>query len=161
MKTGKYVYDYPRPAVAVDVVCFRKRCHTLEVALIRRDRTPFLGMWALPGGFVEIDEDLPHAALRELKEETGLDPLFIEQFHCFGRPDRDPRGRTISIAYLALVHAEAKGQPGDDARELAWFPLANLPQLAFDHDLIIDRAGKALAHWRQLGRIDIEKFSEE
>lgn len=145
MNGGQYVYDHPRPAVTVDVVCFRRTCGQWQVGLIRRVRDPFAGSWALPGGFVEADEDLDDAARRELKEETALAPDVLKQFHCFGEPGRDPRGRTISVAYVALVDRPGRGRAGDDASEFAWFDLDKLPSLAFDHDQIIDQARRSPA----------------
>jgi 8-oxo-dGTP diphosphatase len=103
---------------------------------------------------VNIDEDLPDAARRELAEETGLAPIWIEQFYCFGTPGRDPRGRTISVAYLARVDPAQTGRAADDAAELRWFDVDDLPTLAFDHDRIIDKAQRMLADWQKLGRIE-------
>ena len=127
-------------AVTVDIVCLYPAEKPLEIALIQRANPPFAGHWALPGGFVEIDEDLETAARRELREETHLNPANLTQFHCFGAPGRDPRGRTISIAWLALFESRETGQAGDDAAAFDWFPLASLPALAFDHSLIIATA---------------------
>ncbi len=124
-------------AVTVDIVCLYPVVKPVEIALIRRGNPPFAGQWALPGGFVEIDEDLETAARRELWEETQLNPASLSQFHCFGAPNRDPRGRTISIAWIALFDSREKGQAGDDAAAFAWFPLNSLPLLAFDHSQII------------------------
>src|SRR5229473_2344318 len=116
-KPGKYCYDYPRPAVTVDVaVVTREQTH--RVLLIRRKHDPFAGMWALPGGFVEMDESLEAAARRELKEETGIDVGQIEQLSTFGDPGRDPRGRTISIVYLARLDAsKINPRAANDAAE--------------------------------------------
>jgi len=141
----KYCYEYPRPAVTVDIVCLRSGKEGEEILLIRRKHEPFQGLWALPGGFVNSNEDPASAACRELKEETGLIIEEPEQFHCFGRPGRDPRGWTISIAFLCrighkgdrpscLIHAD------DDASDVRWFSARKLPTLAFDHDEIIARA---------------------
>lgn len=127
-------------AVTVDIVCLRPAGKPTEIALIRRANPPFAGQWALPGGFVEIDEDLESAARRELMEETQLNPQVIQQFYCFGDPGRDPRGRNVSVAYIALIDPTQTGQAGDDAADLAWFPLAALPALAFDHHQIITKA---------------------
>jgi len=137
----RYTYDYPRPMVSVDAVVFRERGGRLEVLLIRRGKPPFEGMHALPGGFVEMDEDLPDAAARELREETGLDRVALEQLATFGRPDRDPRGRCISVAFVgALARSGDQVAGGDDAAEAGWHDTAALPPLAFDHGEIIDRA---------------------
>jgi 8-oxo-dGTP diphosphatase len=127
-------------AVTVDIVCLRPIFHPAEILLIQRGRPPFLGHWALPGGFVEEDEDLEAAALRELAEETSIVPAAIMQFHCFGKPGRDPRGRTVSIVYLAKVNIDQSGKAGDDASHLAWFKMNKLPELAFDHAEIIIEA---------------------
>jgi 8-oxo-dGTP diphosphatase len=133
-----YTYDYPRPCVTVDVLLFCTTGENLEILLIERRNPPFQGCWALPGGFVEMEESLEASARRELFEETGLEPLEIEQIGAFGDPDRDPRGRVITIAYGCLTRE--KGQPpqaGDDAARAQWFLLSDLPDLAFDHEAII------------------------
>lgn len=131
-------------AVTVDVVCLRPLTKPTEIVLIQRANPPFAGKWALPGGFVEEDEDLEAAARRELFEETQLSPLSLEQLYCFGAPGRDPRGRTISIAFWALIDENFSGAAGDDAANLHWFPLHHLPHLAFDHAEIISKAKLAL-----------------
>ena len=136
-----YTYDYPRPMVSVDAVVLRESDGRLEVLLIRRGKPPFEGCHALPGGFVEMDEDLPDAAARELAEETGLDRVALEQLAAFGRPDRDPRGRCISIAFWGSIERGGdQVSGGDDAAEAAWHDTGDLPALAFDHDEIIARA---------------------
>src|SRR5437660_12557768 len=114
MARGKYTYDYPRPAVTVDVVIVTQEKKP-RVLLIRRKHDPFAGMWAIPGGFVDMDEPLEAAARRELHEETGLEADRLEQLYTFGDPDRDPRGRTISVAYLTRVNPrQLKPRAGDD-----------------------------------------------
>jgi 8-oxo-dGTP diphosphatase len=136
-----FTYRYPHPAVSVDCVVLRPDGGELKILLIRRGSEPFAGNWALPGGFVEIDEPLDQAALRELEEETGLVPSRLEQIGAFGDPDRDPRERVISIAYLAQVatgNCDAKA--ADDAVDARWFAVSRLPALAFDHDKIIAAA---------------------
>jgi len=138
----KYCYAYPHPAVTVDVVCFRGVLE-LEILLIRRKRDPYGGFWAIPGGFVEIDEDLESAARRELKEETGLGVKTLVQVQAFGRPDRDPRGRTISIAFLSWFEDKETTdniRAADDAADVRWFSIDHLPDLAFDHREIITRS---------------------
>jgi len=137
-----YTYDYPRPAVSVDCVVFGlDESATLKVLLIQRARAPFRDHWALPGGFVDMDEPLETAALRELEEETGMKEVFIEQLYTFGEPERDPRGRVISVAYYALVNlASHPVQAADDARKVAWFAVDRLPPLAFDHSQILNTA---------------------
>lgn len=139
--------EYPRPMVTVDVVIFTLRENDLQVLLIRRRNPPFAGMWAIPGGFVDIDESLEAAAARELEEETGVRGVYLEQFHTFGDPGRDPRGRTITVAYLALVRADwVQPRAGDDAAEARWWSVRALPPLAFDHDRIL---ACALEHLRR------------
>ncbi|MFO8236190.1 MAG: NUDIX hydrolase [Bacteroidales bacterium] len=140
-----YTYDYPRPAVTVDCLIFRKNRDTYEVLLIQRDKPPFESKWALPGGFVEIDEELDKAAHRELKEETHLENISLKQFKAYGKIDRDPRGRTISIVYYGFADNENQNiQGGSDARHAKWFPINNLPELAFDHKEIMKEATEEL-----------------
>lgn len=133
--SGIYTYNYPRPAVTTDCILVRK--NTKEVLLIKRKHNPFQGKWALPGGFVEIDEDLIEGAQRELFEETGIIDVDLKQFKTYGKPGRDPRGRTISVVYYAYINEEATIKAGDDASEVAWFNLNLLPPLGFDHELIL------------------------
>jgi 8-oxo-dGTP diphosphatase len=137
-----YTYKYPRPSVTVDCVIFGlDDSNELRVLLIERAHDPYAGHWALPGGFVDEDEDLDTAARRELQEETGVINVFIEQLYTFGAPNRDPRGRVISIAYYALVNlAEHPVIPDSDAKRAEWFKVSELPQLAFDHDEIMAKA---------------------
>lgn len=134
-----YNYEYPRPALTVDCVIFGfDQSSQLKVLLIQRAHDPFKDRWALPGGFVDMDEDLEQAALRELEEETGVKDVFIEQLYTFGRPGRDPRGRVVSVAYYALVNlAEHPVRAATDARMVKWFEMDDIPQLAFDHDEIM------------------------
>lgn len=142
-KKGTYSYDYPRPAVTTDCVIFGYDGKTLKVLLVERGIEPFKGCWAFPGGFLEMDEDALTGARRELKEETGLDQAFMEQFHTFSEVGRDPRGRVITIAYYALVKiSDVRG--GDDATRAEWFSLADVPPLAFDHDRILRMATSRL-----------------
>ena len=140
-----YTYDYPRPSVTVDCVVFGFDEGDLKVLLIRRDLDPHRGKWALPGGFVNMDEGLDDAALRELREETGIPKLYLEQLYTFGAPERDPRGRVISVAYYALVKlADYRVTASTYASEVAWFAVSDAPSLAFDHDEILDTAIKRL-----------------
>ena len=132
-----FTYAHPRPAVTVDIVLFAQHEGGPSVLLIRRAHDPFQGAWALPGGFVDEMEDLDAAAVRELEEETGLKAIPLQQIGAFGKPGRDPRGHTVSIAYAAWLDSAAQAMPGDDAAEAAWHPLNALPALAFDHDEII------------------------
>lgn len=134
MKAKQYTYKYPRPSVTADCVVFAYEEGTLRLLLVQRAGDPYRGMWALPGGFVEMEEDLEAAALRELREETGFDPSHLEQLRAYGRPDRDPRGRVITVAFLALVRRpETPVCGGTDAADAQWFALSELPPLAFDH----------------------------
>ena len=136
-----YEYEYPHPAVATDAVLFAVCDDTLQVLLIKRGREPFKDYWAFPGGFVEIAEDLDAAAQRELTEETGLTGIDLEQFYTFGTPDRDPRERVITVAYLSLVRSEELNPvAADDAAAVAWFSVDDLPPLAFDNDEMLYRA---------------------
>jgi len=143
-----YTYEYPRPNLTVDCVIFGKDTErsALKVLLIQRKHAPFAGKWAFPGGFVDEGEDLIDAATRELQEETSLQNIDVTQFHTFGKPGRDPRGWTVSVAYYALVNiADCQPKAADDAREVGWFSLAeDLPALAFDHATILQTALAAL-----------------
>ena len=141
-----YCYPYPHPAVTTDVALFGLRDGDLHILLIRRAHPPFAGYWALPGGFLEIDEELEDGARRELREETGIEGVFLEQLHTFGAVGRDPRERVISVVYLGLGHMDQlTPTASDDAAEAAWFPHETLPPLAFDHDRVIDLAHRHLA----------------
>ena len=139
MNDLKYCYKYPHPAVATDCVIFGFEGVSIKVLLIQRGIEPYKGQWALPGGFVGIDESAEECARRELQEETGLTGVSVEQFHTFSNVNRDPRERVISIAYYALVKlSEVRG--GDDASEAQWFSYDDVPSLAFDHDRILRMA---------------------
>ncbi len=141
-----YQYQHPHPAVTTDIVIFTIQEKQLKVLLIRRLREPFQNGWALPGGFVEIDEDLEQAALRELREETGISGVYLEQLYTFGQPDRDPRERVITISYYTLVPIDRLSVgAGSDARELGWFDIEGLPELAFDHRQIVSKAKQRLS----------------
>lgn len=136
-----YTYEYPRPALAVDCVVFGIQAELLHILLIERALAPFQGRWALPGGFVQIDESLDEAARRELREETGASDVYLEQLYTFGEPDRDPRERVVSVAYYALVKpSELRVRGATDARRAQWFPTSRLPALAFDHGRIVQTA---------------------
>jgi len=134
-----YTYDYPRPMLTADCVVVNPAG---EVLLIRRGREPFRGYWALPGGFFEEGETIEHCAVRELEEETGIvaDEAEIKLVGVFSRPGRDPRGTTVTAAYLVQLSDNVCAHAGDDAAEARWFPLGNLPELAFDHSEIIAAA---------------------
>ena len=135
-----YTYPFPRPAVTVDIIIFRLRNDKAEVLLIERGNDPYKGMWALPGGFVDEHETLEHAAARELKEETGLENILLTQMHTFGNPGRDPRGHTVSVVYVGYLTHDATAVAGDDAAKAAWFDPDDLPELAFDHGMVIEMA---------------------
>jgi 8-oxo-dGTP diphosphatase len=136
-----FTYKYPRPALTVDCVVFGLDDTDLKVLLIQRDLEPHRGAWALPGGFVHVGEDLDQAALRELREETGVDRVFLEQLYTFGAVGRDPRERVVTVAYYALVKLlDHRVQAATDARNAAWFAVDDVPTLAFDHAEIIAAA---------------------
>ena len=139
MEKQKYTYDYPRPAVTTDCVVFGLDGHELKVLLIERGNEPYKGFWAFPGGFLNMDETAEQGALRELKEETGLDLRYIKQVGAFSDVNRDPRGRVITIAFYALTK-KTKVQGGDDAAKAQWFALNEVPPLAFDHEQMLQKA---------------------
>ena len=131
-----YTYNYPRPMLTADCVVVNTRN---EVLLVRRGNEPFRGCWALPGGFMEMDETIEHCAARELMEETGIatPEADLHLIGVYSAPGRDPRGRTVTAAYALRVDNAAVAVAGDDAAETRWWPLTALPPLAFDHDKII------------------------
>ena len=136
-----FTYDYARPAVTVDITIFTVRNDELNVLLIKRADKPFQGEWALPGGFVTENEGLEAAAERELVEETGVSGFYLEQLATFGAPDRDPRGHVITVAYFALIPSDnLELTASTDAEGVAWFGIDKLPDLAFDHDEILEMA---------------------
>jgi 8-oxo-dGTP diphosphatase len=152
-----YTYEYPRPALTVDCVVFGLDDKDLKVLLIERTSEPFAGRWALPGGFVEMDESLDDAARRELAEEAGLEEVFLEQLYTFGAVDRDPRGRVVTVAYYALVNTvEHPLRAASDARTAAWFPVLSPPNLAFDHAEILH-----VAHQRLKGKVSYQPIGFE
>ncbi len=153
MKTQKYTYDYPHPAVATDCAVFGFDGQNIQILLIKRGIKPFEREWALPGGFLRLDETTDECIRRELKEETTLAPGVIEQFGVFSALDRDPRERVVSVAYYSLVRrSDVRG--GDDASDARWFLLNNVPPLAFDHDEILAKALQTLRekiHFEPIG----------
>jgi 8-oxo-dGTP diphosphatase len=136
-----FTYEHPRPSLTVDCVVFGLDEEDLKVLLIQRDLEPFKGRWALPGGFVQPEENLEDAARRELQEETGLERVFLEQLYTFGDVGRDPRGRVVSVVYYGLVKlGDHRVRAATDAREASWFSVWDTPSLAFDHDRILQAA---------------------
>ena len=145
-----YSYEYPHPAVTTDIVIFTIRQDELKVLLIKRAMPPHQGEWALPGGFVDLDESLEEAARRELEEETGVSGVYLEQLYTFGQPDRDPRERVITVAYYALIPTDTvEIRAATDAEGVSWFGMHELPDLAFDHQEIL-----AMAHRRLVDKLD-------
>ncbi len=135
----QFTYPYPRPALTVDALVLASHENGLQILLVKRDNEPFRNFWALPGGFVNMDETLEEACLRELKEETGIGPAKMEQFRVFDAVNRDPRGRTISVVFYAYLPEIMEAQGGDDAALARWFPVKQLPQLGFDHSKIVSQ----------------------
>lgn len=134
----EYTYKYPRPAVTADCVVITKEAEP-KVLLIQRGADPYKGCWAFPGGFMNMDETTEQCAIRELEEETGLKVSTVRQIGAYSKVDRDPRGRTITVAYLAIIDKPAQVTGQDDAAKAEWFPLSALPELAFDHaDIMAD-----------------------
>jgi 8-oxo-dGTP diphosphatase len=141
----QYVYRHARPALTVDCAVLAFEAGELSVLLVRRALEPFAGSWALPGGFVHVEETLEEAARRELAEETGLTNVYLEELRTFSRVDRDPRERVISVAFVALVRGRSsRVKEGSDAAEARWFPIGALPPLAFDHGEILEVARERL-----------------
>ncbi len=162
MDEKKFCYKYPHPAVTTDCVIFGFDGTRLQVLLVQRGIEPYKGRWAFPGGFLKMDESCEQGALRELQEETGLTGAYIEQFHAFSDPNRDPRERVITVAYYALVKIQ-QVRGGDDAARADWFALDEVPPLAFDHDMILREALKRLReriHFEPVGfELLPEKFT--
>lgn len=152
-----YSYEYPRAALTVDCVVFAIDEPDLKVLLIQRDLPPHEGHWALPGGFVRIDETLEEAARRELSEETGLNNVYLEQLYTIGEVDRDPRERVVTVTYYALVKlSDHRVRAATDARNAAWFAVEDVPTLAFDHDKILE-----MAHQRLRGKVRYQPIGFE
>ena len=152
-----HTYDYPRAALTVDCVVFGLDEDDLKVLLIQRGQEPFAGRWALPGGFVHVDETIDQAARRELHEETGLSKVYLEQLYTIGDLGRDPRERVVTVAYYALVRlGDHRVQAATDARNAAWFAVDDPPRLAFDHDAIL-----ALALARLQGKVRYQPLGFE
>ncbi len=162
METKKYCYEYPRPSVTTDCVIFGFDNGELKILLIERGIEPFKGKWAFPGGFLRENENSDECAIRELREETGLENIFIEQLYTFSDVDRDPRGRVVTVAYYALVKlSEYVVEAGDDASNASWFPISQVPPLAFDHDRILRMAVNRLRGKIRYQPIGFELLSEK
>jgi 8-oxo-dGTP diphosphatase len=147
--------------VTVDIVIFTIQDGVLKVLLVKRRIPPFIGQFALPGGFVHEDEDLDQAALRELQEETGVSDVYLEQLYSFGEPDRDPRGRIITVAYFALISADRKLQAGGDIAEARWYSTDHLPPLAFDHATILNYAMERLRNKLEYTTVGFQLLPEK
>ena len=143
---GIYTYDWPRPMVTVDAAVFQICSGKTSILLIQRKHEPYKGQWAIPGGFVDMDEELEDAVVRELAEETSLTGVPLEQMHTFGTIGRDPRGRQITIVFMGIANEQQTNvKAGDDAAEAKWFDIENLPDnMAFDHDRVAEFAIKKL-----------------
>ncbi|MCM1142902.1 MAG: NUDIX hydrolase [Muribaculum sp.] len=145
MEDKKYCYAYPHAAITADIVVFGFDGKGLQILLVERGGEPYKGMWALPGGFMKIEESIEECACRELEEETNVKDIYMEQFHVFSRVGRDPRERVVTVAFLALVKkSDFHVIGGDDAAKAEWFKSDELPHLAFDHKDIIETANKVL-----------------
>ena len=162
MEEKKYSYKYPHPSVTTDCVIFGFDGGKLKVLLVERSLEPYKGRWAFPGGFVKMDESCEEGALRELEEETALKGTYVQQFHTYSDPNRDPRERVITVAFFALVRIQ-EVEAGDDANKAQWFAIDEAPQLAFDHDVILRDALKRLReriHFQPIGfELLPEKFT--
>jgi len=154
--------QYEHPSITVDVVIFRLVETSLQTLLIQRRDAPFADQWAFPGGFIKMDESLDDAALRELREETSITGVNIDQLRAFGELNRDPRGRVISVAYLALIPPEdIKIKAGDDAAQVQWFTVNSVPNLAFDHASILEIALQRLRLQTEYGDAPFKLLSRE
>ena len=157
-KKSRYVYDWPRPMVSVDAAVFAFFGERIKLLLINRGNEPFKGQWALPGGFIGIDEEMEDAVVRELKEETGLSNVPLEQMHTFGKCGRDPRGRVITIVFMGIAtKKKTRAKAGDDAAKARWFDIEKLPKnLAFDHNEVIKFAIGKLKK-KRLYRLNVKR----
>jgi 8-oxo-dGTP diphosphatase len=154
-----YTYRHPHPAVTTNVVIFTLLDEQLRLLLIKRPREPFVGYWALPGGFIDLDEDLEASAMRALERETGITGVYLEQLYTFGRPNRDPRERVITVAYYALVPSDRVRLREDDS--VGWFPVGGMPTLALDHEEIVQRAMERLSAKVDYSTIAFQFMPEE
>jgi 8-oxo-dGTP diphosphatase len=138
---NEYKYEYPRPGLTADIVIYSYFDLKLRILLIQRAINPFKNSWALPGGFVNEDENVYQAACRELNEETGMQISKLQQFYFASNPGRDPRGWTVSSVFIGFTNnSQSLAKAGDDAKNLDWFPINELPELAFDHAIIIEKS---------------------
>ena len=162
MEEKKYSYKYPHPSVTTDCIIFGFDGGKLKVLFVERGLESYKGRWAFPGGFVKMDESCEEGALRELEEETALKGTYVQQFHTYSDPNRDPRERVITVAFFALVRIQ-EVEAGDDANKAQWFAIDEVPQLAFDHDVILRDALKRLReriHFQPIGfELLPEKFT--
>ena len=133
-----YQYEYPRPMVTVDMVVIKKNENAREILLIERGNEPYKNHWALPGGFIEMEETLVDSAYRELEEETGITDIKLHALNTYGDPGRDPRGRTVSVVFGGVLKSNQQAIAGDDAAKAEWFDIEKLPVLAFDHGIIVE-----------------------
>jgi|SRR5215471_11458562 len=147
--------------VTVDIVIFTIQSGILKVLLVKRKIPPFLGQFAIPGGFVLEDEDLDQAALRELREETGVTDVYLEQLYSFGKPGRDPRGRIVTVSYFALISADRPLTAGTDAAEASWWEMGHLPPLAFDHGMILSYALERLRNKLEYTTVGFQLLPEK
>ncbi len=154
-----YTYRHPHPAVTTNVVIFTLLDEQLRLLLVKRPREPFMGYWALPGGFIDLEEDLEASAKRALERETGVTGVYLEQLYTFGRPDRDPRERVITVAYYALVPSDQVRLRDDSS--VGWFPVESRPTLALDHDEIVQRAMQRLSAKVDYSTIAFQFMPEE
>lgn len=161
--SGMATNEQPRPSVTVDLVIFSIQADQLHVLLVQRAGEPYRGMWALPGGFIQMEESLEEAALRELREETGVKDVYLEQLYTYGEPGRDPRGRVVTVAYFALIPSGDAAQPeaGSDAASARWFPVQEYPALAFDHEEIFQYAIRRLRYKLEYTAVGFELLAEE
>ena len=160
-KKRTYIYDWPRPMVTVDAIVFAFFKTEIKLLLVKRRNEPFKGKWALPGGFVGIDEELEDAVERELAEEAGITDVPLEQLHTFGKCGRDPRGRQITIAFIGIAtKGQTKLRAGDDAAEARWFDIEKLPkELAFDHEEVANFGIRKLKR-KMIYRLNVKKTKQ-
>jgi 8-oxo-dGTP diphosphatase len=154
-----YTYRHPHPAVTTNVVIFTLLEEQLRLLLVKRPREPFMGYWALPGGFIDLDEDLEASAMRALERETGVTGVYLEQLYTFGRPDRDPRERVITVAYYALVPSDRVRLRDDNS--VGWFAVESMPTLALDHNEIVQCAMQRLSAKVDYSTIAFQFMPEE